>query len=762
MRLLLLLFAFLAVAPAVSAQKSDKCIVRGYVYFKDNAEPIPFATVKLEGTTIGAATDINGFFSLSELKAGSYTLVAAYLGYQDIKIPIKLERGQILFQNIYMVEDAQSLQAVEISGKKEQAKSDVQISKIAVTSKQIRALPSVGGQADIAQYLTVLPGVVFTGDQGGQLYIRGGSPVQNRILLDGMTIFNPFHSIGFYSVFETELIRNVDVLTGGFNADYGGRISAIVDVKTREGNRKRLSGLVSASPFMAKAIIEGPVVPLKSEGGGSMSVVVAGKKALINQTDSRFYSYVDKENGIPFDFTDYYGKVSVNAGNGSKFNVFGFQYNDRVDYPISDFQWKTGGVGIDFTLIPQSSNLIINGNFAFSGYDTKIEEADRKERNSGLSGFSGGLTFTNFGRNSELRYGLEMVGFRTDFNFVNVLGVTTEEVENNSEFNSFVRWKRKFGNLVIEPGLRLQYYQSLNNLSPEPRLGVKYSLTDNLRLKAAAGYYTQNLVSTINERDIVNLFVGFLSSPPRLFKAGSDNEVISNRLQKAVHGVAGVEIDLAKNFDLNIETYYKGFTQLIGLNRFKRQGSDPNYFVETGSARGIDVSLKWEGKHAYLWGAYSLGYVLRDDGEQVYPPVFDRRHNMNLVATYQAGKKEEWEFGARWNFGSGFPFTLTQGFYNSVGFNNGIDTDVYGGNSQSDDLGIDYATKRNGGRLPYYHRLDLSAKRTFTFTKYLKLEVTAACTNTYDRKNIFYFDRVRYDRVDQLPIMPSLSATLQF
>ncbi len=141
---------------------------------------------------------------------------------------------------------------------KEQAKSEVQISKLSVTAKQIRSLPSAGGQADIAQYLTVLPGVVFTGDQGGQLYIRGGSPVQNRILLDGMTIFNPFHSIGFYSVFETELIRNVDVLTGGFNADYGGRISAVVDVKTREGNRKRLAGLVSGSPFLAKAMIEGP------------------------------------------------------------------------------------------------------------------------------------------------------------------------------------------------------------------------------------------------------------------------------------------------------------------------------------------------------------------------------------------------------------------------------------------------------------------------------------------------------------------------
>lgn len=760
MRLLFIFFAFFALNTAVFAQKGDKCILRGNVYDKDSAEPIGFATVKFEGMPIGTTTDVNGFFSLSELKAGTYNLVVSYLGYDDYKAEIKLEKGQILFQNIYIKESGQRIETVTISGKKEQAKSDVQISKIAVTAKQIRALPSTGGQADIAQYLTVLPGVVFTGDQGGQLYIRGGSPVQNRILLDGMTIFNPFHSIGFYSVFETELIRNVDVLTGGFNADYGGRISAVVDVKTREGNRKRLAGLVSASPFMAKAILEGPIVPLKKEGGSSMSVVFAGKKGLINQTDKLFYNYVDSENGIPFDFTDYYGKLSLNAGNGSKLNIFGFQYNDKVDYPISDFSWNTGGLGIDFTMIPQNSNLIISGNFAFSGYETRIEEADRKERNSGLNGFSGGLTFSNFGRNSELKYGLELVGFKTDFNFVNNRDINIEEVENNSEFNSFIRWKRKLGNLVIEPGFRLQYYQSLNNISPEPRLGLKYSLTNSLRLKAAAGLYSQNLLSTINERDIVNLFVGFLSSPGgALYEPGSTTNTISNRLQKASHAVAGVEIDLASNLDLNIEGYYKDFSQLIALNRNKKVGSDPNYFVETGTARGIDVSLKWEGKKAYLWGAYSLGFVRRNDGEQVYPPVFDRRHNMNLVATYQMGKKDEWEIGGRWNFGSGFPFTLTQGFYHNLDFGNGINSDVYGDDGS---LGIDYATKRNGGRLPYYHRFDVSVKRMFEFTKHIKMEVTAACTNVYDRPNIFYFDRVRYTRVNQLPILPSLSMTLQF
>ncbi len=760
MRNLLFCLVLILLTGSLSAQKVDKGTVRGNIYDKETAQVIGFATVRIEGANLGTISDINGFFSLNEVPVGQYKLMVSLTGYDTWSVDITVKRNEIIYQNIYITESGQQLDEITISGKKEQAKADVQISKLQVTPKQIRSLPSAGGQPDIAQYLTVLPGVIFTGDQGGQLYIRGGSPVQNRILLDGMTIYNPFHSIGFFSVFETELIRNVDVLTGGFNADYGGRISAIVDVKTREGNRKRLSGLASVSPYQARAIIEGPIVPLKEEGGSSVSFVLAGKKALINQFDDILYGYVNDSVGIPFDYQDFYGKVSLLSGNGSKLNVFGFNYDDGVDYPIADFNWKSGGGGMDFTLVPTNSSTIINGVFTFSKYDSNIEEADRKPRTSGISGYFAGLNFTNFGRNNELEYGLELTGFRTEFEFVNFRDLTIEQNENTTEISAYMRWKRKIGDLVIEPGFRVQYYQSLNDVSPEPRLGLKYNITDKLRFKAAGGLYSQNLLSTINERDIVNLFVGFLSGPEEtIYKPGSTTERADNRLQTSIHGVVGFEVDVTKNFDLNIEGYYKDFTQLISLNRNKLELEDPDYITETGDAYGLDLSMKIEWKRAYLWGAYSLGFVTRNDGKQEYPPVFDRRHNLNLVATYLLGDKSEWEIGGRWNFGSGFPFTLTQGFYTSYNFEDGVGTDVLGGNG---DLGIVYADERNGGRLPYYHRLDLSVKRIFRFSKYSNLEITASCTNVYDRENIFYFDRVRYTRVNQLPIMPALSMTYQF
>jgi hypothetical protein len=755
-------FILILLSVAAFAQKAT---VRGNIYDKSTAEPLPFVSVQLEGTSYGANTDVNGFFTISSVPPGQYTLVVSSLGFQKVSQPMMLKAGQIDFQNIYLESDAAELKEVVISGKKEKSQNTIQISTVSVSKQEIRALPAAGGEPDIAQYLTVLPGVVFTGDQGGQLYIRGGSPIQNKIMLDGMTIYNPFHSIGFFSVFETELIRNVDVLTGGFNAEYGNRISAIVDVKTREGNRKRLGGLVSGSPFQLKGVLEGPIIKLKEENGPSISFVLAGKKGIINNTSKTLYSYVNDSVGIPFDYQDMYGKLSFMTGNGSKFNVFGFNYTDGVQFPITTFDWDSKGGGADFTLIPANSNTIISGVFTYSGYDSRINESDRRPRESSVSGLFGNISFSSFGRNSEVKYGFEVNGFTTDFKFVNFKNLQIQQRDNTTETAGFIKYRQKIGNLVIEPSFRLQYYNTLAETSPEPRLGLKYNLNDKTRLKGAGGLYSQNLLTTVNDRDIVNLFVGFLSgTDARVAELdGKPNSFTKSRLQKAWHAVGGIEHDLTDNIEVNLEGYYKDFTQLISLNRNKVNATDPDFRKEVGEAYGVDITAKYTGKQVYLWGAYSYALVNRFDGQQTYPPVFDRRHNMNLLATYQLGEKKEWEFGARLNFGTGFPFTLTQGFFNQINFDSGINTDVYGGNVDNPgDIGIIYANERNSGRLPTYHRLDLSAKRTITFNKFTKLEINASCTNVYNRENIFYFDRVKYERVNQLPIIPSVSATLEF
>jgi len=278
-------------------------------------------------------------------------------------------------------------------------------------------------------------------------------------------------------------------------------------------------------------------------------------------------------------------------------------------------------------------------------------------------------------------------------------------------------------------------------------------------LKFAGGLYSQNLISTVNERDIVNLFVGFLSGPEeRIFEPGT-REPTDHRLQKSVHAIFGAEFDLTKNIEFNIEPYFKGFTQLININRNKLSAEDPDFSTETGDAYGIDFFLKYQTQKWYVWLTYSLGYVNRFDGEQNYPTIFDRRHNVNVLLTYNWGEANAWEASARWNMGSGFPFTLTQGFYDRQDLFDGVSSDYLTENGR---LGIIYDEKRNSGRLPYYHRLDMSLKRTFTFDKYRKLETVLSVTNAYNRQNIFFFDRVRYERVNQLPILPSLGVIFTF
>ncbi len=182
--------------------------------------------------------------------------------------------------------------------------------------------------------------------------------------------------------------------------------------------------------------------------------------------------------------------------------------------------------------------------------------------------------------------------------------------------------------------------------------------------------------------------------------------------------------------------------------------------VETGRATGLDISAKYEKNNWYVWTAYSIGYVNRKDETQEYPTNFDRRHNLNVVATYTFGKNRSWEIGSRFNYGSGFPFTLTQAFYTKLDFKDGLNTDILKGNPSN--IGIIYSAKRNSGRLPVYARFDASIKKSIEFAKNTRMEIIGSITNAADRNNIFYFDRVKYERVDQLPILPSVAMTLHF
>lgn len=785
-------FLFLLCAQLVFAQKGG---VRGTVLDKETGLPLIGATVFLQGTDYADATTVDGDYNITGVPSGSYTMVVMYLGYDSTGYDLEI-KSSVLSQTVLMQPASKDIGIVDVNAKREAARNDVLISVVRITPKEINRIPAAGGEADFAQYLQVIPGIVSTGDQGGQLYIRGGAPVQNRILLDGMTLFNAFHSIGFFSVFETDIIRSADVYTGGFSAKYGGRSSAVVDIKTREGNKRRFAGLLNVNPFVAKGIFEGPIIKFNEESGSSVSFLMTLKHSYLRETSPLLYSYANEQGVLPYNFTDASGKLSFNTANGSRINLFGFYHSDNVRFPgLAAYDWNAGGGGADFRIVPNGAQFVMDGLLAYSAYsaDFREEGAIEKVRRSAVGSFNFNMDFNYYLPKSRVfTFGVEVNSLATTFEYstgsdINVTQGNGNRPQTNIEAALFAHFKGRFGPIVIEPSVRMQAYASLGEVRVEPRLGLKWNITDFLRFKAAGGMYSQNLISSVDERDVVNLFVGFLGAPDdgvfRLNVDENGNRTYTKsetRLQTSVHAIAGFEIDVTNDLTFNIEPYYKHFPQIVSLNRNREAGDiGRNFLAETGDAYGLDISGTYDKDQLYLYVAYSLGYVTRDDGVQTFFAHFDRRHNLNFVGSYsfRIGKAPEkkqddkvknrteypFEVGVRWNLGSGFPFTRTQGFYANQSFIDGIITNYVNDNTNPNtSLGVIYEDQINLGRLPFYHRLDLSFKYTIDLINHLKLTIAASVTNVYNRENIFYFDRIEYKRINQLPIMPALNINLKF
>ena len=768
------------VLSAIGAFAQDNT-VKGFVYEEATGEPMMFTNVYLKGTTFGGSTNENGYFNINRIPDGTYTLLITSVGYDTISETLSLAKGQSITRKYYLKETSQKLESVTITADKIEARTETKTSVISVTPKTITKIPTIGGQADFAQYLQVIPGVIFTGDQGGQLYIRGGSPIQNKVLLDGMVVYNPFHSIGLFSVFDTDIIRNADVYTGGFGAEYSGRISSIMDISTRDGNKKRISGKIGANVFGAKVMVEGPLKKAKSPDEASASFIISAKNSYLEQTSKVIYPYAS-ETGLPFNFQDIYGKVSLNAPNGSKINLFGFSFNDQVKnyQSLSNYGWRSFGGGSNFLVIPGKAPMMIEGCIAYSSYKSDMVVLETNdERSSYINGFNASFDFSQFIGRSTLKYGFEMLGNTTYYKTYSIYGHQTiggdDSKSNTTELGIYAKYKAVLGNFLLEPSVRFQMYPSLPDFSFEPRIALKYNVNDRLRLKAAAGRYSQNLVAITSDRDVVNLFYGFLSDITNLPQTFNGKQ-INHYLQRANHYIIGAEYDLSNNITMNLEGYWKQFTQLTNINRNKLYPSNSgneipdllkkDFTMETGDAYGFDLTLKFEDKHWYVWAVYALGFVTREYEKAVeneailtsYAPHFDRRHNVNLIVTYTAGAKRQWEFSGRWNFGSGFPFTPIQGYYEYFSFQDGINFDYTTTNGE---MGVLYG-ELNSGRLPTYHRFDLDVKRKFYFTENINLEVDLSVTNVYNRKNIFYVNMITSENVYQLPILPTLGLTFSF
>lgn len=764
---------------------SQEHMIRGFVHDNANDEVIPFQKVLLISTEksqglMGATTDVNGFFSIPKVPQGTYLLQVQNIDFVTYEREIIVSKADgitdIRIDLMKPTDNATEMEEFVVSAETKRKTTEVLISVNSLTKKDVERIPGTGAENDVIAAFSVTPGVVTTGDQGGQLYVRGGTPIQNKVILDGMTIYNPFHSIGFFSIFETELIKNVDIYTGGFDSRYGGRISSIMDITYRDGNKKEFGGKISVSPFMGKAVLEGPLYRSKEKNGGSASYVFSAKHALLDYTSKSLYRNVNEGNGLPYNFTDIYGKLTFAANGGSKFSVFGFNNDDKVNYSeIADLNFKQFGGGMSFILVPSGSPTFIRGHLNYSQFETTFAEIGNQPRTSNIGGAEMGFDFSYFlKKEGQIDYGFNINIFKTDYLTYNEAASKIQATSNTTEIGAYFNYKFVTTRFVIQPGFRAQAYASLSTISPEPRLGIKFNATEKFRLKMSGGRYSQNFTSASSDRDVVNLFNGLLSAPTNVQEQFVNEfgkvKNPKNGLQYSWHAILGAEYDLNKFLSFNIEGYYKYFPQLSNINVNKiyedtKEFDDiddvykKDFIIESGQSYGVDLLVKYTRDRLFLWGVYSLGKSTRYDGFATYAPVFDRRHNINLVGAYTFGKNKDLEVNVRWNLASGLPFTPTNGFYQNDNFDDGVTSDYT--QSNVNEVGI-LLGEFNSKRLPYYHRLDITVKKQFKFKNSTQLEIIGSVTNTYNRKNIFYVNRITNDVVYQFPFLPSMGISYKF
>lgn len=742
--------------------------LKGYVYENETGFVVPLASVALEGTTLGAVSDDYGFFVIRKISQGTYTLIARCVGFEEFRDTVELRDDQVENVVIRLNRKSYELEAATITAARKRWERMTPVGLQRLTAESMKRAPALGVQSDLAQVLQTLPGVIFTGDRGGQLYVRGGAPVHNKVILDGMTVINPFHSLGFMSVFDTETLESVDVYSVAPGAQYGGRISSVMDIRTRPGNRSEFKGKASQSNIGFGVVLEGPLKKMTDSTLGSISYILSTKGSILKSSAPLLYPWLDSL-GLPYRYDDFYGKISFMEKNGNQFNIFGLRYSDAVNYRNEiRTQWNTTGGGFGFVISPAESNYLFINRLALSRYAGLFEDPASTPRSTIYDNLDMSIKGIHVLDRFEVTWAAEFTSVHTRYSYVNY-----DEIHKTDDIytsDAIILFQTKFirPRWIIEPGLHLRIYSSIFTLYPEPRIKARFNITDNLSLNLAGGLYSQNLISTVSEQDVVNVFQGFYTGVETVEKYFRGKRIYKPT-QQAWHLVAGLNWFDRKNLKLSAEAYVKDFYRLINHNphqMYDYMGYDPDfpeylsatYIYENGWAYGIDLLMDYENHDYSLWLAYSLAYITREDELFKYVPHFDRRHNLNILAGYRFGKGNNWNARARWQFGSGFPFTQNTGYYEEFRSEDG--TYVFNTKGQGE-VAILYGPI-NGGRLPAYHRLDLSLNREWNFKSGPTIELSASVLNVYNRKNVFYFDRVTQTRINQLPVMPSLGVIVKF
>lgn len=759
------LFLIVSLVVVLSSEVSyaQSATLGGIVTDSADGQPLAGATVMLrsaassqEDTPIyGAAADADGIYLIRNVTPGTYSLTISYVGYETFRDTLVLSPGERETRSVSLARSEEQLDEVVVEAR-ESGMARVTAGHQRITPEDIDLVPSPDISADLANYLTSLPGVVTTGDRGGQFFVRGGEPSQNLVMLDGIILYQPFHLIGFYSAFPSEIIDRVDVFAGGFGPKYAGRLSSVIDVASRAGNNRRLAGLASVSPFAGSVRIEGPVVARK------LSFIGSARQSFVERTGERLYG-----EQLPFYFADAFGKLHLRPGPRSTISASAIHTYDRGKLveeiggaEAQEIRYTNDGFGLRWLglprILPVTTELVAtHSNHSMeqgAPGETARESEVRNTRIALHASFVGDSTVT-------------VAGWEAVFSKAhNRLGGLFQNVEaSNSSLHSFgfyaepeYRWRA----LRIYPGLRLQFYSVRIDPYLEPRLRVEWDVGGH-HLTGAAGVYNQQLVGLNDRRDPASVFTVWAGIPRD--NESDDTELLHGRLGQGVHALVGYRSRPRPWIEYSVEAFYKRLTNLFvgewtGFPRLTTRLQPA-----TGRTGGFEarVELKRAGFYGYVTYGYS-NTLYSAIGRQIelwyateqldFRPGHDRRHQVNaLLSTSWRG----FDVNLRWSFGSGLPYTRPLAF---DGF--ALVDDIKRAEDLEHSRRVIYE-RPFSAVLPTYHRLDVSLARTMHLgSAHVKLQ--ASVINAYDRRNLFFVDVFTLKRKDQLPLLPSLGIEVAF
>jgi CarboxypepD_reg-like domain/TonB-dependent Receptor Plug Domain len=777
-----LLFTLLLL-PALAFSQTKTRTISGYVEDASSGEKIIAANVFDLRTLQGAVTNTYGFFSLT-LSQDSVQLGVSYIGYQSVETIFLLNKDTTI---TFRLPPSIELKMVEVVAEKlDRIEENTQMSRMEVPIEQIEKLPALLGEVDVLKTLQLLPGVQGGGEGQNGLYVRGGSPDQNLILLDGVPVYNVSHLLGFFSVFNSDAIKNVTLTKGGYPARYGGRLSSIIEINMKEGNMQELHGEGAIGLIASRLTLEGPI------SKGKTSFMISGRrtyadllfKPIIQSTTTsdedvrlRMFFY-DLNAKVNHKFNDRH-RLYLSAYSGS--DIFGVRYKENFGggYFLTDggIDWGniTAAARWNFMINKKlfSNTTLTYSRFRFN-FLTEVEDKFGEEITSysakyfsGIYDIAGKIDFdyipnpkhyVRFGGGATRHaYDPGAFVFKARFDeekFDTILG----SIQTNAvEFALYGEDDMSFGALKANIGVHAsgflvngKFYTSI-----QPRIGLRYLLSNDWAVKASFATMAQYINLLTNES---------LSLPTDLWVPSTARIKPQTSWQPAV----GVARTLWDEYEFSVEGYYKKMKNVLSYKEgvsFTGLENDWQDKVTQGDGEsyGVEVFIQKKRGKTTGWLGYTYSRTWRqfDDinSGRRYPFKYDRRHDVELVVSHKFSEKIT--VSGTWVYGTGNAITLPLYRYDSP-----VVYDSQNGSYYTREL--ESIGDKNSFRMRPYHRLDASVEFHKKKRKYERTWVISVY-NAYNRSNpYFVYDgydddgKRAFREVSLFPVIPSVAWNFKF